>query len=153
MKRDQISVRAAPFVFESDLPESVKDLVGLLGWDRARQLIHEWGGIPFPVPRGPNNNAAGARRYAQLVEAIGEEGANLVISTYADETLVIPNCKQALSRARNRAMVAFYDRGATLEECARAFGCTTRWVTIVLKNVQPMPRDRALMLKTSDAAP
>lgn len=30
-------------------------------------------------------------------------------------------------------MVKFYSAGATLEETARAFGCTTRWVSIVAK--------------------
>ena len=153
MKRQDLAVQAAQFVVKSDLPETARDLVGLLGWERARALIAEWGGIPFPVPKSANGCAAGARRYEQLVEVVGEEGADLLIWCYGDETLTVPNCRAAIARARNRAIVAFYDTGATLEDCARAFGCTTRWVSIVLKNTQPMPREEVLMLSERSPAP
>lgn len=153
MKRQELAAQAAKFVVTSDLPETARDLVGLLGWERARSLISEWGGIPFPVPKSANGNPAGAQRYKQLVETVGEEGADLIIWRYGDEVLTVPNCKWAIARATNRAMVAFYDTGATLEDCARAFGLTTRWVSIVLKRTQPMPREEVLMLTDSHSVP
>lgn len=151
MKRQELAVQAAQFVVKSDLPQTAQDLVGLLGWERARALIAEWGGIAFPVPK--RADGCSARRYEQLVEAVGEEGADLLIWCYGDEVLTVPNCRAAIARARNRAMVAFYDTGATLEDCAWAFGVTTRWVSIVLKRIQPMPREEVLMLSDSSPAP
>lgn len=136
MAINEAAQRAASLVFESELPDTAKDLVRLLGWDRARCLIHELGGVAFPVPRGPDNNRAGAARYERLCEIVGEDGADLIVREYRDDFLRVPNCKIALAKAKRRAMIAFYDAGATLEETAIAFGVTTRWVSMSLKRVR-----------------
>lgn len=125
--------RPAPPILESDLPETARDLVRLVGWAKAEALIRELGGIPFPVPKGANNNPAGAARFERLAEIVGQRGAERIVAEYGDDVLNIPNCKQAIARARMRAMRARCDAGATLEDIALEFGCTTRWVSIVLK--------------------
>lgn len=137
MRRKDLQAQASRFISDHDLPETALDLIGLIGWERTQALIAELGGVPFPVPKRANGNAAGARRYLQLAEIVGRQAADLILRCYGDDVLNIPNCKTALSRARNRAMVSFYDQGATLEECALAFGVTTRWVSIVLKSTAP----------------
>lgn len=134
--------RREDFLFESDFPETARNLARLLGWDGALSLIRELGGIPFPVPKGPNNNARGAARYERLVELVGEEGAKRLVYEYGDDMLNIPNCSQAFSKGTKRAMAAYYDRGASLEETAAAFGVTTRWVSMALKAVPPMSGER-----------
>lgn len=125
--------QTANLLFESDLPETANDLVRLVGWEGAHALIKALGGIPFPVPKAADNNRAGAARYAQLAEIVGEDGADKIIAEYGDDVLNIPNCRNALAKAKNRAMVAYYDSGKTIEETALAFGVTTRWVSIVCK--------------------
>jgi len=125
--------RPAPPILESDLPDTARDLVRLVGWAKAEALIRELGGIPFPVPKGANNNPAGAARFERLAEIVGQRGAERIVAEYGDDVLNIPNCKQAIARARMRAMRARCDAGATLEDIALEFGCTTRWVSIVLK--------------------
>lgn len=134
--------RREDFLFESDFPEAARNLARILGWDGALSLIRELGGIPFPVPKSPNNNTRGAARYERLVELVGEEGAKRLVYEYADEELRVPNCSQAFAKGAKRAMAAYYDRGATLEETAKAFGVTTRWVSMVLKAVPPMSGER-----------
>jgi len=134
--------RREDFLFESDFPETARNLARLLGWDGALTLIRELGGIPFPIPKGPNNNVQGAARYERLAEILGEDGALRLVQEYADEILLVPNCRQALAKGSKRAMAAFYDRGATLEEVAAAFRVSTRWVSIVLKDVPPEDGER-----------
>lgn len=125
--------KPAPPLLESDLPETARNLVRLLGWAKAEALIRELGGIPYPVPKGAKNNPAGAMRYERLAEIIGANGADIIVREYGDDILSIPNCKVAVARAKMRAMRARCDSGATLEEIALEFGVTTRWVSIVLK--------------------
>ncbi|ANQ83675.1 hypothetical protein dqs_0599 [Azoarcus olearius] len=125
--------KPAPPILDSDLPATARDLVRLLGWPKAEALIRELGGIPYPVPKGADNNSAGAARYERLVEVVGPRGANALVAEYGGDTLVIPKCKAAIARARMRAMKARCDDGATLEEIALEFDCTTRWVSLVLK--------------------
>ena len=124
--------RALP-ILESDLPATAQDLVRMLGWAKAEALIREMGGIPFPVPKGAANNPAGAARFERLAEIVGQRGASRIVAEYADDILYIPKCKLAIARARMRAMKARCDAGATLEEIALEFDCTTRWVSMVLK--------------------
>ncbi|HAF56026.1 MAG TPA: hypothetical protein DCL01_12660 [Thauera sp.] len=152
MKRKDLQAQASRFISDHDLPETALDLIGLIGWERTQALIAELGGVPFPVPKRANNNAAGARRYLQLAEIVGRQAADVILRCYGDDVLNIPNCKTALRRARNRAIVSFYDDGATLEECALAFGVTTRWVSIVLKTVSPKAEGQQLRVQ-GDASP
>lgn len=125
--------RPAPPILESDLPPTAQDLVRLVGWTKAEVLIRELGGIPYPVPKGTANNPAGAARFARLAELVGQRGAERIVAEYGDDILNIPRCTRAIARARMRAMRIRYDAGATLEDVALEFGCTTRWVSIVLK--------------------
>lgn len=140
--------RPEEFLYESDLPEAARDLVRLVGADGALAMIRELGGVPFPVPKAPDNNRQGAARYARLVELVGGEGAGRLVREYGNDTLSIPTCRNARSRAKRRAMAAFYDAGATLEEVARAYGVTTRWVSMALKNVPPASGKRIVTLAT-----
>lgn len=125
--------RTAPPILETDLPPTARELVRLLGWPRAEALIRELGGIPYPVPTGPDNNDQGAIRYARLEEIVGRAGADILVAEYGGDRLSIPNCKAAIARARMRVMKARFDAGATLEEIALEFRCHTRWVSYVLK--------------------
>jgi len=67
--------RPAPPILESDLPATARDLVRLVGWAKAEALIRELGGIPYPVPKAADNNAAGAARFERLAEIVGQRGA------------------------------------------------------------------------------
>lgn len=125
--------RPAPPILDTDLPETARDLIRLVGMRGAEALIRELGGIPYPVPKGENNNPEGAARFARLEDIVGRKGAEAIVREYGDTRLNIPNCKTAIARAKMRAMRARCDDGATLEDIALEFGCTTRWVSQVLK--------------------
>lgn len=123
----------AVWVREGDLPAGALNLVRLLGWPDASALIHTLGGIAFPVPVAANNNPAGAARFAQLAEIVGEAGAQAIIAEYGGDILNIPNCRQAIARARMRAMRDRYDQGARAEDVALEFRCSVRWVYYAMK--------------------
>lgn len=120
-------------VFESDLPETGKDLIRMLGQEIGARFIRKLGGVPFPVPVAENSNPQGAARFSLLVELCGEAGAKNVVAEYGGTHLLVPTCYVARSRERWRRIAAFYDTGATLEETALAFGITSRAVSYGLK--------------------
>lgn len=132
------------FLYEGDLPEAALDLVRMVGTEGAVALIRELGGVPFPVPKGADNNRQGAARYERLAEIVGDEGAAAIVREYGDCVLNVPTCRNAFARATRRAMAAFFDAGATLEEIALAYGCTTRWVSMALKNFPPASGKRVM---------
>lgn len=128
-----MSRKPAPPLLESDLPETARNLVRLIGWAKAEALIRELGGIPYPMPKGMANNSAGAARFERLVEIVGRHGADALLREYGGGVMPIPNCKKAIARARMRAMRARCDAGATIEQIALEFRCSTRWVELTLK--------------------
>ena len=129
--------RSEDFLYEGDMPATALDLVRLVGLEAALGLIQELGGVPFPVPKGVNNNTAGSARFERLAEIVGQDGALRIVAEYGDDVLNIPTCKQAFAKAKKRAMAAYFDQGATLEEVAVAFRVTTRWVSIAMKTIPP----------------
>lgn len=122
-----------PPLLESDLPESARNLVRLIGWAKAQALIEARPGVPFPMPLRRDANSAGAARYEHLVELVGARSAEILHREYAGSDMPVPACKKAIAAAAHRAMRARYDQGATLEDIALEFGCTPRWVSVVLK--------------------
>lgn len=120
-------------VYESDLPEYGKELIGIVGLEAGARLIRELGGVPFPVPLTADGNRHGAWRFNRLVELCGEAGAQQIIALYGGTTMTVPRCAVARQRARWRRIAAFYDAGASLEETAVAFRITTRAISMGLK--------------------
>jgi hypothetical protein len=122
---------------EPHLPRSALALVSLLGWHGAANLINQFGGRKFPVPKAAGNNRGGSIRYAQLVAAIGETGAARLVAEIGGETLTVPNCTRALERAalvtRDQTLRARYEQGATFESLVREFGLSSRRISHLLK--------------------
>lgn len=126
--------RGKPFlIYTSDLPETARNIVRLVGLEAALALIREFGGVTFPFPLGADSNASGAARFASLEDVVGHHAAMRMLTEYAGEDLYIPNCKQAVSSARRRAMIDDYTKGFSIEQVAMAYRVTERWVSNELK--------------------
>lgn len=122
---------------KAHLPKTAIELVRVLGWQGAASLICRLGGRKFPVPKAAGNNPDGSRRYAQLVDAVGEAGAACLVAEHGGQVVTIPSCASALEReaflARDRAICARYNEGATIENLVCEFGLSGRRISQLLK--------------------
>lgn len=80
------------------LPESMIDIIDLIGFEKAIDLVKALGGLSFPVTRGEK-----ASPYLDmLLEAIGEDATQKMTKVYGgQERLYIPNCLDAIRMLRN----------------------------------------------------
>lgn len=113
------------------LPDSAKNIVRLIGLDKAMLLIDRLGGSTISV----------ASRHNGLAEIIGHEATDILTREYAGENLYIPNCKAVLRRARDSAIRARFDAlvksgcsaNKAVAALSREHGISDRRVWIILK--------------------
>lgn len=93
---------------EDLLPETVRQIVDVIGFDATQKLVNRFGGARFPI--GCGKLSSGERRLSLLRETIGEESTRLLVKHFGGEdTLVIPRCAAALREWRNRCFYAEMD--------------------------------------------
>ncbi len=74
---------------EELLPDTVRQIVGVIGFDATQKLIERFGGARFPIGKGVRRD--GERRLSMLREVIGEDRAQELVKHFGGEdTLVIP---------------------------------------------------------------
>lgn len=112
-----------------DLPESARQLAVVIGMPAVIALVQARGGRTVEMPRKP----AGAW-FDGLCADIGEDAARALIAWAPGVRLTIPNCKAAISKARQRAIAAA-DTGKSANEIAAAFGVHERTV----RKIRQMP--------------
>lgn len=115
------------------LPTSMRDFARIVGLPAALGLVEKFGGVEFSVPKGKDNNQAGALRFAMLVEVMGEDGADAFVREYGGEKIAIPRCLRVVRRLRDRTIIAEYDSGQSIDALAIAHRLTTRQIEKILK--------------------
>lgn len=96
-------------------PRSARDLISVAGLEGAALLITAWPGQVWPVPAVVGGgNPAGARRWGQLVEIVGEPAAARIVRWCPGAELFVPNLKEVLWQQAQDAIRADFDR-LTLE--------------------------------------
>lgn len=96
-------------------PRGARDLIRVAGLEGAAQLVTAWPGQQFPVPAViGGGNPAGARRWGQLVEIVGEPVATRIVKWAPGADLYIPSLKEvAWSRTQDQIRAEF-DRLTTI---------------------------------------
>ena len=95
-------------------PRSARDLIRVAGLEGAAQLITAWRGQTWPVPAVVGGgNPAGARRWAQLVEIVGEPVATRIVRWCPGSELFIPNLKEVTWSRTQDQIRAEFDRLTT----------------------------------------
>ena len=92
------------------LPYTALALIKVLGAVAACTLINERPGVTLVIPKHAHANPAGARRWAELAEIIGEPAMQRLAETYGGEALSIPVCKRAREELRARRIRAHWDQ-------------------------------------------
>lgn len=89
------------------LPESVVQIVHLIGYPATACLLKAFGGTTFPIGKGLRY--MGSARAALLRETIGEENTRLLIKHFNGDVLYLPRCDQALRELRNRRFLSEFE--------------------------------------------
>lgn len=115
------------------LPQTVVDLVELLGHEATMRLVDAFGGLEIEVPSGRTIGKAEGPLTAHIIQALGGGLASRFMATYGGAPLYIPRCAQAIRDERDRAIQADYDAGTRVPDIARKYMISERWVWVVLK--------------------
>lgn len=92
-------------------PRTARDLVRVAGFEGAAQLVAAWRGQKFPVPAVVGGgNPAGARRWGQLIEVVGEPIAIRIVTWCPGADLYIPTLDQAQQSRTHDLVRADFDR-------------------------------------------
>lgn len=128
---------------ESYLPESIKEIVEIIGFPATEKLVNQLGGSDFLF--------AQQGKYAdKLIEVLGQEDAQKLLNYFskygAREMFYIPRCDSAIRILRNQRFVReFHDfcqenavsrRMAMVEICPK-YGISTRYGWELVRNETP----------------
>jgi len=124
-------------------PRTARELIRVAGLEAAAQLISAWPGQEWPVPaRVGGSNPAGVRRWAQLVEIVGEAPAACIVRWSPGGVLCVPNLKEVMWSYTQDKIRADFDRltitgGYSLREAVFElgikYGCTGAAIQRALK--------------------
>lgn len=114
----------------SNLPESVRQLVEVLGIGPAMALVRAYGGTTVYVPARDRADGETARTLARI---IGESLAGELINRYSGERLYVPRCADALRDWRAMQIQSAYDRGGRVADIARRHALSERQIWTILK--------------------
>lgn len=92
------------------LPYTALALIQALGAVPACTLINERPGVTLVIPKHPDANASGARRWAELAELIGEPAMQILAAKWGGQPFSVPVCKRAREELRARRIRAHWDR-------------------------------------------
>lgn len=95
--------------FKSLIPPRGMQLLALLGQHDGLRLLNAWPGVQIVVPKGPCNNAGGARRWAQIVAVAGEQATLKLSKEMGGQSLEVPTLDGLRKARRNAAIVAKFD--------------------------------------------
>lgn len=87
----------------SMLPRAVQAIAKLIGLPATLKLVEDFGGLTLRLPVGARE--AGRQLLRDLSRSIGPDAAGILARHYAVTPLYIPNCKPALTRARDVALL------------------------------------------------
>jgi len=102
------------------LPYTAAHLISALGEEAALALLGRLAGQTINVPKHPDNNPAGSRKWAMLEEIVGPEAMKKLAATFGGMPLDVPTCLKARREARDRAIRAEFDRLTMQEKYSKA---------------------------------
>lgn len=100
----------------ADLPETARQLVKLIGYRAALELIRVLGGRTVTFSKGKRPD--GQAKYEYIAEIAGQEAADMLAEHFDGVPAYIPRCAKALLIERDRKIREEYD-AATLQGSAR----------------------------------
>ena len=125
------------------LPPSAQELARVIGLPSALKMVDLYGGLTLRIPHG--ETVQGSAMLDDIAKHIGEPSVKALAQRYAGTALVIPNCKLAMLKARDAAILEDRRRLAAdglserqLVQCLTlGYRLTERYVWRILKKPAP----------------
>lgn len=95
--------------FKHLVPPTAAHLLALLGTHDALALFNAWPGVQIAIPKGPCNNAGGARRWVQIVAIVGESAALKLAEDMGGQIMEVPMFHSLRKARRNQAIRTAFD--------------------------------------------
>ncbi|MGE0333181.1 MAG: hypothetical protein AB7P37_21080 [Ramlibacter sp.] len=105
------------------LPESIQELVDVIGLNATIDLVKVSGGDDLKVPEVVDGDS---RAWAFLVENIGHEAATKLVERYKGTVLYVAKCDAALRQYRNDHYLSRIRAGEDFNAVRRESGMTRR---------------------------
>lgn len=87
------------------LPESIQEIVGVIGLADTEKLVKAVGGTRFKFGKGKQETA----RLKLLQQTIGETQTEKLLAVFGGDVMYIPRCQLALQKLRNQRFRAAFD--------------------------------------------
>lgn len=113
-----------------DLPESLAEVVDVIGLEQALRLVDAFGGVRVYVPERMTPEHI-------LVRVIGHNSAWQLASHFGGEQLSVPRCVSGLRSVRNAQIRRERQAGASPAQLALRYGMTERQVYSILATSEP----------------
>lgn len=120
-----------------DLPASLREIVEVIGRERALYLVGNYPRIPdkrnscrrvnIYVPRNPKPGHP-------LITVLGPADAQRIIDAFSGEILKPPTCKRIYRRFRNRHIIRLVSEGVPRRMVSEWFGISYRAVNMIVFN-------------------
>jgi len=109
-------------------PVNLLEIVEIIGESAALKLVERFGGTTPRLPALRNINAE-----HPLAQCIGIDAlTSLVKQTGGGRWLYVAKCARGLREARNREIVQLYSQGVPVDELARRYHLSDRWIWNIL---------------------
>ncbi|NVK42133.1 MAG: hypothetical protein HWE39_12905 [Oceanospirillaceae bacterium] len=115
------------------LPESIQEMVEVIGLNATLLIVEERGGIRLCVPtRVKDEN--------WLTKLIGKEAMIKLVEYYCGEEIDIPRCASSIKAAQDQKIFEKLKAGVSQAKLAREFGYTERGIRKLKKRLEEVSR-------------
>jgi len=115
---------------ERELPETVREIVAIIGMSAALRLVDAFGGLTILVPKGDERRGIMGRE--ALIEVVGRRATDQLIERFGGTRLYVASCRAAIISQRDRSICAAYPL-RSVRELAQEHGISDRRVWDILK--------------------
>lgn len=117
-----------------DLPESLQEMVEVIGFDAVMKLVNTFGGTRIRVPAKPRS----VHRDHRLSRVVGIDAARQLCEFYGGEELCIPKLATALRAIRNREILRLHtEEGWPAHRIARKYDLHEMTIYSILSAIDP----------------
>lgn len=120
------------------LPQSIAEMVDVIGMDATIRLVEELGGADFDMPVGSKDSY----RLSVLKNILAEAEVDALLAVYGGARIYIPRCEAALRELRNQRFAVHVrvlmeqeglSQKAAVQKLIAGYGITERWAYEILK--------------------
>jgi hypothetical protein len=111
------------------LPDSIQEMVNVVGLPATLKIVEERGGITLCVPTK-------VKADNWLTKLIGENAMKSLVKYYSGEEIEIPLCQAAIKAAQDEEIYQNIQKGISQAKLAREFGYTERGIRKLKKRME-----------------